>query len=348
MKKTLYYFKSGLEKILTNNIFQKTISIISLVLIITVVYKAITLRYKVDKTKLELEEKLETNVKIEHPPINDYEETGAEAISNCLKRPLTENDLTNKMKEISSSLENLFNESNYNFAFKYKDIYTGFSLSYNSNQPIYAASVIKAPEAIYIYDEAEKGNINLEDTLTYTSGYYNEGTGILKNTSFNVDYTIKELVSYSIIHSDNAAHNMLNNKYKSSNMYEYWKELGTTSIFKENSSWGPINANDASIVMEKLYEYYKKDNKYKNDLLDYFNKSWNIITVPNNIPIYNKTGWSDYALHDIALVMDKNPYTLAILTNRGYTDYQDFFNNVSNLIYEYHAEYWNQKMNLCM
>ena len=76
------------------------------------------------------------------------------------------------------------NSSNLNFAFKYKDLYTGFSLSYNSNQPIFAASTIKAPEAIYIYEESEKGNINLENSIKYTPNYYSNGTGILKKYRF--------------------------------------------------------------------------------------------------------------------------------------------------------------------
>lgn len=74
--------------------------------------------------------------------------------------------MPSNLKDIIQKLEDIFNSSNYNFAFKYKDIYTGFTISYNSSQPIFAASTIKAPEAIYIYEEAEKGNINLNDTIT--------------------------------------------------------------------------------------------------------------------------------------------------------------------------------------
>lgn len=144
--------------------------------------------------------------------------------------------MPSNLKDIIQKLEDIFNSSNYNFAFKYKDIYTGFTISYNSSQPIFAASTIKAPEAIYIYEEAEKGNINLNDTITYTPNYYNTGTGILKNNKFNTDYTIKDLVSYSIIYSENAAHIILNDKYQRINMYNFWKNLNTTTIFSGNDA----------------------------------------------------------------------------------------------------------------
>lgn len=348
IKKLVNYFILGLKTISTSQTFLITISTISLILISIVVYRAINLRNKVDDLENSIIEKLETKIKIDYPDYQITSGTGALYLTECLKAPLTNEQLSKTLTNISNTLENKFNESNYNFSFKYKDLYTGFTISYNSSQPIFAASTIKAPEAIYIYKEAEKETINLNDTIKYTSNYYSEGTGILKNTSFNVDYTIRDLVGYSIIHSDNAAHLMLNNKYKSSNMYNYWSNLGTTSIFKDNNAWGNINANDATIYMEELYNYYINKNKYNEELLSYFDKSWKIISTPNNdIRIASKSGWSGNSLHDTALIFDENPYTLSILTQRGYTDYQYFFNTVSTLIYEFHTEYWKQKTQIC-
>lgn len=348
IKEFIRYFKIGLKTISTSQIFLVTTSIITLILISVVVYRAISLRNKVDTIEKNIEKKIETVVKIDYPDYIFTSKEGAAYLSECLKAPLTNEQLTDNLLNISKALENKFNESNYNFAFKYKDLYTGFTLSYNSSQPIFAASTIKAPEAIYIYEESEKGNINLNDIITYTSNYYSEGTGILKNTKFNVDYTISKLVEYSIIYSDNAAHLMLNNKYKTANIYNYWTNLGTTTIFKENNAWGNINANDATIYMEELYNYYINENKYSEELLSYFDKSWKIISTPNSdIRIASKSGWSNSSLHDIALIFDKNPYTLAILTNRGYTVYQNFFDEVSTLIYNFHQEYWSEKANIC-
>ena len=348
IKNLTKYFTLGIKTISNSHIFLTTISIISLILISNVVYRAIELRNKVDTIEENIEKKLETTVKINYPDYTITAKEGAAYISECLKAPLTNEQLTDKLLKISEELENAFNESKYNFAFKYKDLYTGFSLSYNSSQPIFAASTIKAPEAIYIYKEAEKENIDLNDTIKYTNNYYNEGTGILKNTKFNIDYTISKLIEYSIIYSDNAAHLMLNNKYKSNTMYNYWSNLGTTTIFKDNNAWGNINANDATIYMEELYNYYINENTYNEELLSYFDKSWKIISTPNNdIRIASKSGWSNSSLHDVALIFDKNPYTLTILTNRGYIEYQSFFNKISTLIYTFHQEYWNEKTNVC-
>ena len=348
LRKFIEYFIIGIKTILNSKITPAVISIITFIFVSLLVYKSITLRNRIDTIENNIITKMETAVKIDYPDYNITSKEGALYISDCLKSPLTNNELTNNLFNIQNELENIFNESDYNFAFKYKDLYTGFTLSYNSSQPIFAASTIKAPEAIYIYKEAEKENIDLNDTITYTSNYYNTGTGILKKTNFNLKYKISQLVEYSIVYSDNSAHLMLNNKYKSSNMYNYWKRLGTTNIFNQNNAWGNINADDATIYMEELYNYYINENKYNNELLSYFDKSWKIISTPNNnIRIANKTGWSDSSLHDTALIFDENPYTLTILTQRGYTEYQNFFDKVSKLIYNYHKEYWKTKKEIC-
>ena len=142
----------------------------------------------------------------------------------------------------------------------------------------------------------------------------------------------------------------MNSKYGSQNIYNYWKNLGTTVIYNNNGPWGNINANDATIIMEELYNYYMDNNySFNEELINYFINSWKIISNPNkNIKIASKSGWSNTSLHDIALIFDENPYILVILTNRGYVEYQSFFNKVSSLIAEFQNLYWEEKMNRCI
>ena len=344
------YFLLGFKTIFSNKIVHLVILLLTFFITSYTAYRSIMLKNKINIIQNNITSKLENYVKIEYPEINNINLDGALGITTCLKTPLKENELTSELISIKNELENLFNENNLNFAFKYKDMYTGFSLSYNSSQDIFAASTVKAPEALYIYKKAEEGNINLDEYLTYTSNFYTEGTGVLKDTPPDKDYSIHELVKYSIINSDNIAHLMLNNKFKSSNIHSYWSNLGASSIYKDNNAWGNINANDATIVMEELYKYYiNPNNKYSNELINYFINSWKVITnYNNNLKVASKSGWSGTSLHDMTLVLDENPYTLVILSNRGYVEYQDFFNQASNLVYEFHNLYWKEKMNYCI
>ena len=344
------YFLLGFKTIFSNKIVHLVILLLTFFITSYTAYRSIMLKNKINIIQNNITSKLENYVKIEYPEINNINVDGALGITTCLKTPLKENGLTSELINITNDLENLFNENDLNFAFKYKDMYTGFSLSYNSSQDIFAASTIKAPEAIYIYKEAEKDNINLDEYLTYTSNFYTDGTGILKDTTPNKDYSIHDLVKYSIVNSDNIAHLMLNNRFKSNNIYSYWSNLHTTYIYKDNNPWGNINANDATIVMEELYNYYiNPNNKYSNELMNYFINSWKVITnYDSNLKVASKSGWSGTSLHDMTLVLDENPYTLVILTNRGYVEYQDFFNQASDLVYQFHNLYWEEKMKYCI
>ncbi len=348
MKNLFKYFIIGCKVLLSNGLL--IVLLINFTLVTNIVYKAINNKNKLEKyenLKTEIEEKIENKIVIDYTTPNINEAKGVTKITNCLKSPISKEELSENLLNISNELENYMNSSNLNFAFKYKDLYTGFSLSYNSSQPIFAASTIKAPEAIYIYEEAEKGNINLEDSLTYTSNYYSDGTGILKNTPFNKNYTIRSLVEYSIIHSDNAAHLMLNKKYGPQNIHNFWQEKGTTSIYKSNTAWGDINANDAIIYMEELYNYYLTNTDNSKELIKYFESSWKVISSPNNSIIANKSGWASNSLHDAALIFDENPYILVILSNRGNAEYTNYFNKISNLIYKFHHSYWEEKISKC-
>ena len=102
--------------------------------------------------------------------------------------------------------------------------------------------------------------------------------------------------------------------------------------------------------MEELYNYYIDNNyNYNDELINYFFNSWKVINIPDeNTKIASKSGWSGTSLHDMALILDENPYTLVILTNRGYVEYQDFFNKASDLVYQFHNLYWEEKMKYCI
>ena len=55
---------------------------------------------------------------------------------------------------------------------------TGFSISYNEEQAIFAASTIKAPKDIYIYEMASQGKINLNDIDLGVMQLYTDGVPV--------------------------------------------------------------------------------------------------------------------------------------------------------------------------
>lgn len=345
-KKSINYFVLVLKKIYV------VVPLITLVLVSIVVYKKVIYKNKIDTYEeyfITIDYKLSNTISLDYEKSfeNEYSFQVKEYM-NCINKKLTYDELSDDIKLSITALENLYNSSYNYFAFKYVDIYTGFSIGYNEEQEIFAASTIKAPMAIYLYEQAEEGKIDLDKELTYTSAYYDIGSGILKKGAFNRSITIRELVSYAIIHSDNAAHNMLMDYYGRENMYNFWTNFGTKSIFRQHSNWGKINANDAAIYMLELYNYYTKETELSKELTSYFkNVTFKPITDKDgNALTMNKPGWTGSVFHDVAIVLDDNSYILVALTNEGQS-YQYIMNQTSNLVAQLHEKYWKFKYNEC-
>jgi len=284
--------------------------------------------------------------------INNFVNTKDSALKekiNCYSEGVTREELPDVIVNSINELDVLFNSNNQYFSFLYKDIQTGFTVSYNENGSIFTASTIKAPAVIYLYEAVSRGEVNLDDKLTYTSNFYNTGSGVLKTKEVNTQYSVKDLMEYTIHDSDNIAYAMLVNRFGRENIYNFWKNLGTTNIFSYNTIWGNTSASDASIYMEELYRFYLENEEYGTILMDLFkNAGWKMITNKDGeFNTANKGGWSGTSFHDVAIVFENNPYILVVMSNTGESNYNSLFTRVNSLVGSIHEEYWKYKESVC-
>lgn len=285
----------------------------------------------------------------ENKEIKLSEDSAVETQISCYQTTNTEELKNTVVGEYISKLNQLFQSNNNYFSFLYQDLYSGYTVSYNEESPIFTASTIKAPAMIYLYEEASKGKINLNEKLTYTSNFYSGGSGILQTKPVGTSYTREQLIQYSIHDSDNIAYRMLMNHYGRKNIPNYWKNLETKNIYTLDTIWGVTSAKDASIYMKEMYRFSKENNTYRKRLLQYFKGAeWKLITNKDGtFNTANKGGWSGTAIHDVAIVFEKNPYLLIIMSNTGESDYQYLFQTTSKLVGQMHEEYWKYKVQKC-
>lgn len=280
---------------------------------------------------------------------NKFKENAANNLVNCINSKIDTNNIPENIENVINKINKYYNESGNHFAFAYKDLYTGFSVTYNESQQVFTASTIKAPTDLYIYEKASQGEINLDEELTYTSYYFNPKSGKLKYNPFNTKYSVRELLRLSTVYSDNAAHNMLEDKFGRVNMLNFWKEKGTEYIFTQNTNWGVLNAHDAVIYMEELYNFYLTNEEYGGAIMENFkNASPKFIKGKNNYPVANKSGWGNTSIHDVSIIFAENPYIVVALSTLGKTEiYESYFKNANDLAYELHTEYWKYKTESC-
>lgn len=270
-------------------------------------------------------------------------------VMECYQKGIDFEDIPDSIKTYIHNLKILYDEDSRYFSFLYQDIFSGFTVSYNADAPIFTASAIKAPAMIYLYEKASLGEVDLNEKLTYRVNDYNGGSGVLKTKPFNTTYSIDELVQYTIDVSDNIAYAMLMERFGRQEMLNFWHNMGTQYIFTYDTIWGVMSANDAAIYMRELYRFSKDNEEYGTKLFDYFKGSeWKLIfDGDGEYNTASKGGWSGEAIHDVAIVFDENPYILVIMTNMGESNYRDVFDKTSEMVSLLHEEYWKYKATVC-
>lgn len=284
-------------------------------------------------------------------PVETVEhQTDIKKFNNCHKKPIEQNEFSEKLKEKLNEIEKHFESSDIEVSFSYEDIQTGMHIGYNENERYFTASVIKSPVVMYIYKMSINNEIDLNEEIIYEPKFYSGGTGSLQYEPFYTKYTIRELIKKTIIESDNVAYRMLCSKVPKEEIKSFYHELGATTFWDEsNTIWGEISSKDGALYMKELYRFMEENKDLKQEMLSSYTKASNkLITLKTKeTEIAHKSGWASTSIHDMGIVYDKHPYVLSINTSLGYENFTPFFTKASILINEFHELYWNQKLENC-
>jgi len=273
----------------------------------------------------------------------------AERMIKCLTEPFDNSEIPGNISEAIKKIKDYYDSSYQFLSYKYKDLYTGFTVSYNENQNVFAASTIKMPTDIYIYELAAMNKANLDETIEYTSDYVCPGSGIIQHGNFGTIYTVKKLLKYSSYYSDNVAHTMLITKYGRKNMLKFWQEKGTNAIFTQNGNWGINNAHDSAIYLEELFRFYNEDEVYgKQAMDDFLTSQFKFFPNDEKYLVAGKSGWTGQAIHDGQIVFAENPYIIVGMSLTGEGNYDAYFRKVKELTQNLHEEYWKYKKSKCL
>lgn len=112
--------------------------------------------------------------------------------------------------------------------------------------------------------------------------------------------------------------------------------MGATYTLIGGDKYGSTNVNDQVAYMKKLYSFIRESN-YGEELRSYFtNNYYNYLSFDGLPTITHKYG--DYApnFHDVAVVWDRHPYIIVVLSNGGYLNRKDIFLDISKRIYGLH------------
>ena len=334
--------KEEIEEIINKKNYKEiTILVILILLFISICAFAL---YNIKPSNAKKEE---NNVKKETKEV-PKETIDTEVYNNCLNKKYNVEDTNEQIEEYITDI-NSFLSTTYNVSIVYKDIERDFTYTYNVGHIYYAASTIKALEALYIYTKASSGEINLDDTLTYNEFYALEDSKYMSTKYYGDKIPIRELVKYSVEVSDNSAYKMLLDYVGMDKLREYGYSLGAKNTLNTGDMFGNISTDDAIHYMQAIYEFINSNPELGNELKTYFiNAEQNGLALPeNNIEAAHKYGEYANTYNDIGIVYDKHPYILVVLTEEGEKDFKSITKDISKKIYELHKLYYSNREEIC-
>ena len=134
-------------------------------------------------------------------------------------------------------------------ALYFKNIETGFVYSRNPNRLFFSASIPKAPFALYIYQLAEQGEVDLDNPIPILPQDFANGMGTIRyRHPIGTTFTQRELLRLMLRYSDGMATNILRRIHSAEGYRRFVLELG---VNPSNKGWALLNyrltARDAGI-----------------------------------------------------------------------------------------------------
>jgi beta-lactamase class A len=239
---------------------------------------------------------------------------------------------SSRLNDLKIKIDNTIGINKNNVAIAYYDINTGDSIKINENISFLAASTVKVPINMLLYDMVYKGEINENEKLTYTEGDYEDGAGILQGQDLSQPLSISDLSRYSIVYSDNIAINMILDRIGIENRFAYLESILRHNV-DHNENY--TTADDSLKILERLYEN-PDNNPYYENLINLMKNTVYHDRIDKLIPqqiVAHKIGDYNEYVNDIGIVYTKNPYIIVILT-KNIPNANELIGQISKIIYD--------------
>jgi beta-lactamase class A len=241
-----------------------------------------------------------------------------------------------------------------------RDLNTGYDASFNARKSMPAASTIKLPVMVAVFEALEAGRFDLNRDVTLLSQDKDFGSGDLCDAPDGTTYSVSELLDKMIDVSDNTATNMLIRLVGRRTINLDMRDLGLattrlrgdvrTDVWSVRSS---LRTSPADLV-QLLWLMAKGqlvDRWSSNEMIAILEADqYNTLLpepLPADIPVAHKTGSFFDTLNDAGIVYASNaPYVIAVMTTA--LPSQDlgrtFIHRISRMAYsdELHFARWRR------
>ncbi len=240
-------------------------------------------------------------------------------------------------------------------SYYYYDISNGSELAYDADRVRYAASLSKLPfiYSVLLEIEAYRNDPHADPSLQshYDLGaewiydpytMFSEGSGIIQEEKAGFRLTVGELLEYAVKYSDNVAFAWLQGHFGLSSYFELLDRLGISG--GHSDPYMDFSARDCGRVLYSVYLYFENGSELSSMLRDWMADSDLDVLIPSHFPagtVPHKYGWDIDSFHDMAVILEENPYILVIMTDYEDGDQDrdalDYFSKITELTKTMHG-----------
>ena len=233
--------------------------------------------------------------------------------------------------------------------FYYKNLATGEVASYNENEMMLAASLIKLTVLGEVFRQIKDGKINENEVFTTNDKDKVPSCGALNYMQEGLNVRLKDLYTLMIILSDNYATNMLIDRCGIENINNFIKSNGLKNTVLKRKMFDAIGASkglenytsakDMALLLEKIYNGTLVSKKASDKMLGVLKNQRLNSKIPfflssgeNKVQIAHKTGEDTNITHDVGIVLGEKPFIVCFLGNE--VDVPQFERAIQDISYE--------------
>ena len=272
------------------------------------------------------------------------------------------------MATLRQRIDSLVTQTRGSFAVAFKDLQSGESLFVNEKQSFHAASTMKTPVMVEIFNQRQMGRLSLDDSILVR----NEFKSIVDGSSFSLQIssdsddrmyqligtntTVRRLVEVMINVSSNLATNILIEKVGPENVMRTMKRYGLNDIrvlrgveddkaFKEGKN-NTTTAYDLALLYTALANGSCISRQASEEMVEILKTQKFKDMIPSLLPpdvvVAHKTGSITNVQHDSGIIYlpDGRSYILVILSKdlRSNQEGINVIAGISKAVYDYMME----------
>lgn len=201
------------------------------------------------------------------------------------------------------------------FVYRFDD---GNEYGLYQEQTLPAASLMKLPVILALYQEVERGGLDLKTKYSLKGADKRGGAGILQGKEAGSVYTYQQLVEFMGQYSDNTAFNVMVEILGAEKIQQTIDKLGMAKTSFEEFETSP---EDIGLFFQKLYQAKIVNQKHRDEILGFLTETAFEDRIPAGLPegtqVAHKIGTELGNYSDAGIVFADKPFVLVIISKNA-------------------------------